>query len=229
LAYILSIDSSTKNCSVALFENETLLACREVYIDKSASSLIQLFCQSVCEDVAITLSQINAIAVGVGPGSYTGLRIAVSTAKGLAFGLEKPLIAIPNLKALASSVTQVATISNGLICPMIDARRMEVFTAIYDCNLTQVLDTQAHILDANSFAEYLDKQTVMFIGDGASKFKTVLNHKNAIYIDNINTSAKHLGKLAFEHYQNEIFEDVAYLEPYYLKQFVSTSPNSQPK
>lgn len=227
MAYILNIDSSTQNCSVALFYDTKLVSLREIYVDKSASSLINTFCESVCVDYGIALSNLDAIGVGIGPGSYTGLRIAVSTVKGLAFGLEKPIIAVPNLHALAWSVQEMAIQLNALICPMIDARRMEVFTSIFDSNLETILPTQAMILEASSFHETLNNSKILFIGDGSNKFKSVINHPNAIFIDNIHTSAKHLGVLSFVKYQKQQFEDIAYLEPYYLKQFVSTAKTIQ--
>ena len=166
----------------------------------------------------LTMSQINAIAVGKGPGSYTGLRIGVSAAKGLCFANNIPLISINSLEILAHSTT----IDKGYIIPMIDARRMEVYSAIYDESYTLIRETKADIIDEHSFCDKLQNHTVYFLGDGAEKCKETIVHKNAVFIKNVFPSAKEMTQLSYDKYKENNTEDIAYFEPFYLKNFVAT-------
>jgi tRNA threonylcarbamoyladenosine biosynthesis protein TsaB len=163
---------------------------------------------------------INAIAVSKGPGSYTGLRIGVSAAKGLCFALDKPLISVPTLDALAHQVKN----PEGVIISMLDARRMEVYSAIYDSSFNQIRATEAQILNASSFSEYLEKGIVYFIGNGVEKTKTLISHPNARFIDGKLPSANEMCQIAYDKYKKSDTEDVAYFEPYYLKDFVALKP-----
>jgi tRNA threonylcarbamoyladenosine biosynthesis protein TsaB len=225
LAYILSIETATNVCSVALLHNGTLLALREDSSRNSHSAYITIFVDEVVKEAGLTLQQLDAVAVGKGPGSYTGLRIGVSAAKGLCYALDKPLIGINTLEGMANHPAVLPYRNNTtLLCPMIDARRMEVYCALFNHNGQWVQQTQALIIDADTFAHHLQNNTVVFFGDGAAKCKEVINHPNAVFIDGISPSANSVGILAFEAYKNNSFEDVAYFEPFYLKEFVGTLP-----
>jgi tRNA threonylcarbamoyladenosine biosynthesis protein TsaB len=177
---------------------------------------LHVFIDDVVKSAKIKLSEIDAIAVSKGPGSYTGLRIGVSAAKGLCFSLDKPLISVSTLESLSHQVK----IDTGCIVPMLDARRMEIYSAVFDANHHQIREIQAQILDESSFLDYLNKDKVYFIGNGVEKTKTVIQHKNATFIENKLPSAKEMGTLAFEKYKNNDFENVAYFEPFYLKDFI---------
>ncbi|GAB3520291.1 tRNA threonylcarbamoyladenosine biosynthesis protein TsaB [Emticicia fontis] len=234
MAIILSIETSTKGCSTAIHQDTQLLALSELFHEKSSSGMLTTLIQHVVKVSGLDFQQIDAIAVAKGPGSYTGLRIGVSTAKGLCFTLDKPLLAVNTLQALAwqvHSIAQSAYINQApLLCPMLDARRMEVYCALYRTdNLEQASPTEAKIIDENSFAEILENQKIIFFGDGAAKCREVLGrYPNAIFLSQtINPSAKGIGVLAYEAFQNNQFENVADFEPYYLKEFMTTTPKKQ--
>jgi len=180
-----------------------------------AELLHQFIDDCICE-ADILKSDINAIAVSKGPGSYTGLRIGVSAAKGLCFALEIPLISINTLEALSYTTS----IEKGYIVPMIDARRMEVYTAVFDEKYQEIEETTAKIIDENSFLNCLTEHKTYFLGDGAMKCKTTITHNNAIFIDYKFPSAKEMVRLSFEKFQQKAFEDIAYFEPFYLKNFI---------
>lgn len=220
---IASIDTSTKVCSVALHHQGALLACYELHTEKSHSGMLTTLLQEVVEHTGHSLEQVDAIAVAKGPGSYTGLRIGVSTAKGLCYALDKPLIAINTLEAMALQLSPYVP-DGTLLCPMIDARRMEVYCAVYDRELGPVSPTQALIVDTLAFAELLAEHTVLFFGDGAAKCQSTLAAQtSAIFLpETIHPSAKTVGRLASIAYQKQLFEDVSAFEPYYLKDFVGT-------
>lgn len=223
MAHILSIETSTTVCSVALHRDGELLAIREDSRPNSHAVNITLFAEAVAKEAGISLQNIDAIAVSKGPGSYTGLRIGVSAAKGLCYGLDKPLIAINTLEGMALNEQLNAHITpSALLCPMIDARRMEVYCALFDSQRSLVEETKAVIVDESSFSMHLDTHKVIFFGDGAAKCRPVLTHPNAVFVDGITPSARLTGKLAYEYYQQSRFEDVAYFEPFYLKEFVGT-------
>ena len=222
---ILSIDTSTTVCSVALHQDGALLAHYELLAEKSSSGMLTTLISQVVQHTGHTLNELDAVAVAKGPGSYTGLRIGVSTAKGLCFALDKPLLAINTLQAMTDQVRAFYS-PDHLLCPMIDARRMEVYCAIYDQEGREVQSTQALVIDGDSFAVWLEKQPVVFFGNGAAKCRTVLGaHPNAIFPDHlIHPSARTVGPLAQDAYQRGEFEDVALFEPFYLKDFMGTKP-----
>ena len=219
MALILGIETSTKNCSVSLFKNGVVIAEKENITDGyTHSEQLTLFIQDVISSSNITLKNIEAVALSMGPGSYTGLRIGTSTAKGLCYALDIPLIAISTLKAMAFAMSENE--KSSIYCPMIDARRMEVFSALYDSNNKQVRGVQADIVDKHAYSEFLANE-IIFFGDGSLKCQEIINHKNAKFIEGIHPSAKNLGILAKAKFENKDFEDVAYFEPYYLKDFVA--------
>ena len=215
MALILSIETATTNCSVSLSKEGKTIVLKEDY-DKNYSHAerLHVYIDTVLKEADIDS---NAIAVSKGPGSYTGLRIGVSAAKGLCFALDKPLISIPTLEALAYQVT----CSDGVIVSMLDARRMEVYSAVFDSDFNQIRETQAQILDESSFSDCLEKGNVYFIGNGVEKTKGLINHPNAIFIEDELPSANDMSMLAYNKYKISDTEDVAYFEPYYLKDFVA--------
>jgi tRNA threonylcarbamoyladenosine biosynthesis protein TsaB len=222
MSLILSIDTSTKVCSVALHKDGKLLSINELYTEKSHSGMLTTLCENVVKHVGFTLQDLDAIAVAKGPGSYTGLRIGVSTAKGFCFALDKPLIAVNTLEAMAYQVKDLYEASH-LLCPMIDARRMEVYCQILDNKMNTVLETEAKIIDEESFTELLKQQKIVFIGDGSAKCQEKITHTNAIFPKiEITPSAKTIGILATNLYEKSLFENVVTFEPFYLKDFVGT-------
>ena len=217
--YILNIETSTKACSVALHKNGELIVCREdITANFSHSEKLLKFISELFSDEKLSLSDLDAIAVSMGPGSYTGLRIGVSTAKGLCYGLDIPLISISTLKAM--SFGMALEIKADLYCPMIDARRMEVYSAFFDINNTEVRKIQADIIDENSYKKELEKK-VVFFGDGSEKLIEKIKDKNAIFVSDIHPSAKNMGLLSYQKFTKSLFEDLAYFEPFYLKDFVA--------
>jgi tRNA threonylcarbamoyladenosine biosynthesis protein TsaB len=219
MALILSIETSTKICSVALHEQGNLMACSEVRLERShAKNLIDII-QNVLSYSGHKMDDLQAIAVSKGPGSYTGLRIGVSSAKGFCYALDIPLIAVDTLEAMASGIINM-NYTGALLCPMIDARRMEVYCKLMDNDLTNILPTSAIIIDDKSFDKFLQEYKILFFGDGAQKCKEVITHENAIFIKEVNPSAVFMGGIAYQKFQKQQFEDVAYLEPLYLKEFM---------
>lgn len=229
MSLILGIETATKMCSVAISRDGVLLALKETGGEYSHSENLNHFVELACNEAKIKLNELDAIAISKGPGSYTGLRIGVSSAKGLCYGLEKPLIAVDTLKALTLAVINSNSFVSGtLFCPMIDARRMEVYTALYNSSLEMIEPISAKIMDESSFVKVLQEHKVVFFGDGAEKCKTLLGgHKNAVFIDNVEPSAKYINQLALEKLNKQQFEDVAYFEPYYLKEFLATTPKNK--
>jgi tRNA threonylcarbamoyladenosine biosynthesis protein TsaB len=219
---ILSIDTSTRGCSVAVHNGDVLLASYDLFADKSSSAMLTSLMESAVMHAGVSFTELDAVAVAKGPGSYTGLRVGVSTAKGLCYALDKPLLAINTLEAMAWQVIPFQS-SEVLFCPMIDARRMEVYASVFDAKGTTVNPTEAVIIDGNSFQNYLGNNRVVFFGDGAAKCAEVLSgNNNAIFLDaEIRPSAVTVGALASGAYRRNEFEDVAAFEPYYLKDFMS--------
>ena len=233
---IILIETSTALCSAAIAENGAITAYRESSAPKAHASLTAVFIQEMLQERGLTLAECDAVCVSMGPGSYTGLRVGVSTAKGLCFGAGKPLIAVGTLDTLvaqASSVipSEVEGSSFRFIIPMIDARRMEVYSAVFSSchpehsegspSYTQITETAPAIIDENSFAEYLEQGPCLFIGDGAGKCADVIKHPNAHFCQCWPKASAMLSP-AIEAYNAKRFEDVAYFEPFYLKEFVAT-------
>ena len=220
--YILNIETATKNCSVALAKNGETILCKEISeLGYSHAEKLHILIEEICSDCSIQLKELNAIAVSKGPGSYTGLRIGVSAAKGFCFALDIPLISVDTLAVLASQAVTYAK-ENELIIPMIDARRMEVYSAIFNNKLEKIREIEAQIIDENSFASIENK--LYFVGDSSEKAKTVLTQSNFIFLDEIvYPSAKDMSAISFQKFLNKDFEDVAYFEPFYLKDFLITT------
>ncbi|MDR3095390.1 MAG: tRNA (adenosine(37)-N6)-threonylcarbamoyltransferase complex dimerization subunit type 1 TsaB [Bacteroidales bacterium] len=220
---ILQIETSGDFCSVALSAGEECMAWMETSTVRNHATMLTPLIEALLVQEKITVAQLAAIAVSIGPGSYTGLRIGVSTAKGLCFGAGIPLIAVPTLKAMARRLLcqTPKTEQNTLICPMIDARRMEVYTALFDTHLNTVKDTVAEIIDEHSFESELACGTIYFAGNGADKCKKIITHPHAIFPDSCIFSAKDLIPDAWQAFQTGKFADVAYTEPFYLKDFMA--------
>lgn len=214
---IILIETSTSLCSVALAENGAITAYRESSAPKAHASLTAVFVQQVLAERGLALSGCDAVCVSKGPGSYTGLRVGVSTAKGLCFGSGKPLVAVGTLDTL---VAQADNSQFRFIIPMIDARRMEVYSAVFE-DSRQITETTPVIVDENSFSEYLEQGPCLFIGDGAGKCADVIRHQNAHFCQ-CNPKASAMLHPAMEALNEKRFEDVAYFEPFYLKEFVAT-------
>jgi tRNA threonylcarbamoyladenosine biosynthesis protein TsaB len=214
--YILNIETATKNCSVSIAANGKTVVCKEISeLGYSHAEKLHLFIQDVIQEAAISFSQLSAIAVSQGPGSYTGLRIGVSAAKGLSYALQIPLISVDTLLALAHQVSE----NDGLIVSMIDARRMEVYSAIFDFNKQKIREVQAEIISEDSFAAISEK--IYFIGDSNEKVQSVLTKSNFVFLDAIQyPSAKEMSSISYQKYLEKDFVDVAYFEPYYLKDFL---------
>lgn len=223
MAYILHLETSTKQCSVALAHKGELLASRILLNDSfSHSEKLHLFISEVLQEAKLKSADLDAVAVSKGPGSYTGLRIGVAAAKGLCFGLDIPLIALNALKILAQASTEQNT---DYIIPMMDARRMEVYTAVFDSRRNWVEDTSALVLSRDSFKELLKDQTVLVLGDGAQKFKELNPEINAVFPYEIfYPKAVDMIPLAWEKFNSQAFESLAYFEPFYLKDFQTTPP-----
>jgi tRNA threonylcarbamoyladenosine biosynthesis protein TsaB len=220
LAHILNIETATKNCSVSLAYNGNIISFREIAEEGySHAERLHIFIEEVINEASISLNDLSAVAVSQGPGSYTGLRIGVSAAKGLCFSLGIPLLAIDTLQVIALQ----ASISDGVIIPMIDARRMEVYSAVFSPNFEKKREVKAEIITEDSFNTI--KENIYFVGDCAAKCQTVLKDTNHIFLENIvYPSAKEMSALSHKKYCNNDTEDVAYFEPYYLKDFLITKP-----
>ncbi|WP_304200314.1 tRNA (adenosine(37)-N6)-threonylcarbamoyltransferase complex dimerization subunit type 1 TsaB [Flavobacterium alvei] len=218
MSYILNIETATKNCSVALAKEGKTILCKEIAEEGySHAERLHVFIEQIIQEAGITYQDLSAIAVSQGPGSYTGLRIGVSAAKGLCFALGIPLIAVDTLQVLASQ----ASVSNGLIIPMLDARRMEVYSAIFTPNFENKRAVQAEVIAENSFEDF--QETLYFVGDCAEKCKAVLIKENHVFLEEIKyPSAKNMSYLSFDKYKKNDTVDVAYFEPYYLKDFMMT-------
>lgn len=220
MCYILNIETATTVCSVSLSKNGALVFYKELNNGFTHAENLHVFIEEVLKESNISTKQLNAIAVSKGPGSYTGLRIGVSTAKGLAYALQLPLISIDTLQLMALQAKTLQK-ENDFYCPMLDARRMEVYTAVYDHELIQQLPIEALIVDATSIQKFTTFSNVLFFGDGMPKCKETLHVlKNATFIENITPSAKDMCKLAYDKFITKQVEDVAYFEPFYLKDFL---------
>ena len=215
MAIILHIDTAVENASICLATEEEILGFDRNDDPRGHSSWLHQAILDTCQKARITLNDLDAVAVTIGPGSYTGLRVGLSAAKGICFSLGKPLIAINTLELIASGVNEPTA---KYICPMIDARRMEVFTALYSIKLEQVMAPGALVLDEGSFSERLEEGRVVFAGNGAVKFRKIISHPNAVFTDGM-PSADKMRTLAFDAFRHKKFSDVAYTEPLYVKEF----------
>lgn len=222
MSCILHVDTSTSACSVAVSEDNQVIFSKEDTNGPSHNTLLGTFVDEALSFADSHAIPIDAVAVSCGPGSYTGLRIGVSMAKGIAYGLGIPLIALPTLKVLSTPVLLYQELpEDALLCPMIDARRMEVYAAVYDRALRELRPVAADIVDENSYTEFLNRAPVYFFGDGAAKCKEKITHPNARFIEGIHPLAKHMPPLAERAFLQQDFADVAYFEPFYLKEFVA--------
>lgn len=230
MALILNIETSTEVCSVVIARDGEVIHSRENLTGQNHAMLLTVFIDALLAESKFKMEQFDAIAVSGGPGSYTGLRIGVSVAKGICYASHLPLIAITSLEAMAHHVIhnrkqfQYTESSNVLFCPMIDARRMEVYTAFYDINGIQIREIHADIIDHQSYFTYLENNPVLFFGNGAAKCRDTITHPNAIFLNGVITSSKNMVPLAERDFQLKKFVDVAYYEPFYLKDFVATIP-----
>ncbi len=232
---LLLIETSTRTCSVGLSDGNRLVALREDHsTDYSHSSLLTVFIEEVMTSAAVKPADISAVAVSSGPGSYTGLRIGVSAAKGFAYARDIPLIGVDTLRALSvmaldsyrerNGKNETADTGSTLFCPMIDARRMEVYYALFGEDLSRVQDTCAQVVDNHTFAGLLQKHRILFFGDGAKKCQPVIDSPNALFLPDIFPSAKGMMQEAGEKFRAGNFVDMAYFEPFYLKDFVAGKP-----
>ena len=247
MALILCIETATEVCSVALVRDQQLLGIRESSARNVHSAMLTVFTDEIIKSSGVQFVDLDAIAVSMGPGSYTGLRIGVATAKGLCYALDKPLIAVPTLQAMAVGINYELKIKNyesgdevqsakckmqsaklksvALVCPMIDARRMEVYCAVFDHYDQEIRKVRAEIIDEYSFQKFLADNQVVFAGEGADKCKPLLaDHPNALFLDGFQASARFMAPLASEKFREKQFENLAYFEPFYLKDFVVGKP-----
>ncbi len=225
MSLVLCIETSTQVCSVALVADGLVLACQETTEPNAHSSKLTLFIQDLFTQTKHTISSIDAFAVSSGPGSYTGLRIGVSTAKGLAYAGDKPIISIPTLFGMTGGVVNEKQYEEyDFFIPMIDARRMEVYSQVYNAQGTHVRGIQADILTDDCYLEYLNTGKVLFFGDGALKAKTVIRHPNAYFDTKLLPSARYMAQIAHDKFLLKEFENLAYFEPFYLKDFIALMP-----
>lgn len=226
MALILSIETATKVCSVAVHQKGVLLGLNEIHLDNVHSQKIMGLISSLLDQLGVESKSLDAVAVSAGPGSYTGLRIGVSVAKGLAYALDIPLIGISSLEGLAGQLTAFSEKADFII-PMIDARRMEVYAIVTDGNGAILEKAAPVILENNPYRSYLEKGKVYFLGDGVEKAKEVLRHQNARFLSNLNSSGS-LGEIAYQKFLDSEFGDLAYFEPNYLKEFRVLSSKKNP-
>lgn len=233
MALILNIETATEVCSVALSQDNSLVDFKENTEGKSHASLLTLFIDDVLKQNNVTPSQLDTVAVSAGPGSYTGLRIGISAAKGLCYGSGKPLLSVSTLQSMAYRFINQLTdyqkdeLKGALLCPMIDARRLEVYTALFDSSGNFQSEISAEIIDENSYAQILKERKIVFFGNGSDKCREVIRNDNAIFVKGIYPSAKDMITLSLKEYNAQNFKDVAYYEPYYLKEFVATTPKNK--
>ena len=223
MALILSLETSTSSCSAALHKEGNLISSRLLDEPYSAASRLTVLMKEAMNEGAVGPGDIEAVAVAAGPGSYTGLRIGTATAKGFCYSLGIPLIAVNSLILLAEQVRgQVG--SEEILCPMIDARRMEVYTMLLDRNLNEVEPIQARVVDPSSYAEWLSQKSIIFFGTGSEKCREVIRHDNAVFITGVAPLASGMGRLAAQRFAEGLFEDVSTFEPLYLKDFLIRKP-----
>jgi tRNA threonylcarbamoyladenosine biosynthesis protein TsaB len=233
MARILLIESATEVCSAAISFNGNVIAVREKTEEFRHSELLTVFIGHLLQETGITSRELDAVCVSRGPGSYTGLRIGVSVAKGICYATGIPLISVSSLQSMtgfvAANVVQLTGITgfDGLLCPMLDARRMEIYTALFDRNCVQITDITAQIIQGSSFSAELETTCIIFYGNGAAKCKKVIQHPNAYFPEGVYASARFMSEMAEEKYNKQLFENIAYFEPFYLKNFVATIPKNK--
>ena len=224
--YILSIDTSTRISSVAIHKQGELVCESINRIENSHAESLPSAIKGVLAECRMEFKDLSAVAISKGPGSYTGLRIGVSMAKGICYGNDIPLMGISTLKSMALEVISSKNIS-GILCPMIDARRMEVYCQFFDDELEELSQVQAMIIDENSLDNWTQKEQVYYFGDGAKKCVEILNNPKITLIEDVYPYAKNIGILAWEKFRSEEFENLAYFEPYYLKDFIAKKPSGK--
>jgi tRNA threonylcarbamoyladenosine biosynthesis protein TsaB len=222
VSIVLNIDTAVQTSSICLAENDTLIGIKANPSQKDSSAWLHVALEELLYETNHTLDQVDAIAVSEGPGSYTGLRVGMATAKGLCYALHKPLITINTLKMMAAAVQNKAL---NLFCPMIDARRMEVFTAVFDKTLHSIVPPTNLILNENSFCDLLQTQTILFFGSGSIKFQSIIKHSNAVFED-IEITAASMVQLSYQKFLKREFADLAYSQPFYGKDFHSSIKHS---
>ncbi|MFV0469263.1 MAG: tRNA (adenosine(37)-N6)-threonylcarbamoyltransferase complex dimerization subunit type 1 TsaB [Dysgonomonas sp.] len=228
MSCILNIDTSTEICSVAIADNQNILFNQVETKGPSHASILGVFVDEAVKYIQNEGKKLDAVAISCGPGSYTGLRIGVSEAKGICFGLDIPLIAIHTPLIMASGVlNSIQHEENVLLCPMIDARRMEVYAAIYDQKLNTIRKISADIVSNETYSDILANNKILFFGNGAKKCMPEINNENAIFIDNISPLATDMATLSQKAFDEHRFEDIAYFEPFYLKEFITTTQKNK--
>jgi tRNA threonylcarbamoyladenosine biosynthesis protein TsaB len=233
MAWILCLETATRVCSAGLFSDDTLISLRESDQPNIHSASLTVFVEEVMKEAGISFSSLAAVAVSMGPGSYTGLRIGVASAKGFCHALDKPLIAVSTLHTMALGMAATPTLSDihqdlskVLFCPMIDARRMEVYCGVYDFFGNEIREVRADIIDPASFSDLLHDRMILFGGDGAEKCRELLGrYPNARFMTDFQASSRFMVKPAFEKFHQQSFENLAYFEPFYLKDFVAGKPH----
>ncbi len=224
MSLILNIETATQVCSVGLSRDGKTIAIRESHEKNIHASLVSVFSEEVLKEAGKSMKDLDAVAVSMGPGSYTGLRIGVSTAKGFCYALDIPLIAVPTLQSMALGAASSFDDTEAVYCPMIDARRMEVYTALYDHNNTETRKTEALIVEEDSFDKEVSGNSLYFFGDGADKCRELLEPKGLKYLEGFHPSSEYLGIISAEKFNRQDFEDLAYFEPFYLKDFIAGAP-----
>ncbi len=226
---ILHIETSTTVCSVAASENGVCLIQKIHTEGMNHAKLLSVFIDEIIQYLKAEHKKIDAVALSRGPGSYTGIRIGTATAKGLCYGLDVPLIALDTLRIMTvAALEKIDNIqADDLLCPMIDARRMEVYDEVFTPELNSVVPVKAHIIDENAFVEQLATSKMYFFGDGAAKCQTAITHPNAHFVADVYPEAQYMIALAESKYRANAFEDIAYFDPFYLKEFQATTPKKQ--
>jgi tRNA threonylcarbamoyladenosine biosynthesis protein TsaB len=217
VSYILNIDTAVQTASISLAKDGASLIAKVNQSQKDHAAWLQPAIEDLVNEFGISLKDLDAVAVSAGPGSYTGLRVGMATAKGICYALQKPLLLVNTLKMMAAGMISG---KDELICPLIDARRMEVFTAVYDQDLTEIISPQNHILTEESFKSLLDQKPILFFGNGSEKLRSTLRHTNAIF-KQVDITAEQMSVLSYQQFLNKEHADLAYSEPVYGKEFYS--------
>lgn len=227
MSFVLSLETSAKVCSVALHDHGKLVTTKEIHVEQSHASKLAVLIDDVLKEAKISANQLVAIAVSSGPGSYTGLRIGTSTAKGLCFALNLPLLSLESLTLLAHQMN-ANNPTKAYLCPMIDARRMEVYCEVFDASLETISPVEAKVIDATSFSDLLMDHEIIFFGDGSDKCKEQLTHPNAKFISGIYPAASSMGGIVYQKLKAGQVENLINFEPHYLKEFMIKKPAAKP-